>query len=114
MKMAVADDPLHPVCHGFTPGGFIPSPGHGAGGHLPNCWHRHRSGSALLHCGWPGVPAWEPKPVSWWCRRLRVTGSMETVQLIVMEVMKGLASRIEFLSDEGCVQTRFDAQVMKG
>ena len=29
-------------------------------------------------------------------------------------VMKGLASRVEFRSDEGCAETRFDPQVMKG
>ena len=54
MKMAVADDPLHPVSTALRRGALYPHPAM-ALAYLPNCWHKHRSGSALLHCGWPGT-----------------------------------------------------------
>ena len=114
MRDAVADDPLHPVCHGFTPGGLYT---------LTRPW-RWRPLAELL--------APTPQRLGLAALRLARRAGMGAKTGIVVvppaagnwlngdgaayrdEVMKGLASCIEFLSDEGCVQTRFDAQVMKG
>ena len=114
MRQAVADDPLHPVCHGFTPGGLYT---------LTRPW-RWRPLADLL----------SPTPRRLGLAALRLArraGMAAKTGVVVVPppagdwldgagaayrdtVMKGLASRIEFRSDERCAQTRFDPQVMKG
>ena len=114
MRQAVADDPLHPVCHGFTPGGLYT---------LTRPWRwrpladlraptPQRLGLAALRlarqagmAAKTGVVVVPPAVGGW----LNGDGAAYRDT-----VMKGLASRVEFRSDEGCAETRFDPQVMKG
>lgn len=114
MRQAVADDPLHPVCHGFTLGGLYT---------LTRPWRwrpladlraptPQRLGLAALRlarqagmAAKTGVVVVPPAVGGW----LNGDGAAYRDT-----IMKGLASRVEFRSDEGCAETRFDPQVMKG
>ncbi|MGC6485551.1 MAG: ribonuclease E/G [Candidatus Puniceispirillales bacterium] len=107
MELATADDPLRPQCHGFARGGLYT---------MTRPW-RWQPLAGLL----APTPRFQAVEAVRLARRMAATPAAGVVTLSpeardwitgpgaawVDDVLKGLASLIEFRSDEGCTEPRF-------